>query len=295
MTRSARSKFINSLARRWRACAGFVVGALALAHAPDISSAAELVAPPPAAPPSFFELPSWLQLPPPAFDWNGVYIGVNVGGGFDHFAFPFVIATPDGGFTKSTGGISAGGPVGGVQAGFNYALPFFHLVAGLEFDFGGTGIRGDTGFDGVLNNGVPVNAVFGTKYNDFATGRLRLGYAFGRFLPYLAGGFTWGNVETFYSLTTPTLFASGAITESRSGVIPHVATIGGGIEYGIAPNITAKVEYLYDFLNARPVTFVPYPGTLITFNTRTAYHIARVGLNYKFDWFSPPAPIVAKY
>jgi outer membrane immunogenic protein len=53
---------------------------------------------------------------------------------------------------------------------------------------------------------------------------------------------------------------------------------------------------LYDFINARPVVFNQVPGSSIQFNTRTMYHIARIGLNYHFDWLSPPAtPIVAKY
>ncbi|MGC2835605.1 MAG: hypothetical protein WA238_16035 [Methylocella sp.] len=57
-----------------------------------------------------------------------------------------------------------------------------------------------------------------------------------------------------------------------------------------------KVEYLYDFINARPGVFNPAAGSSISFGTRTAYYIARADLNYHFDWLSPvAAPIVAKY
>ena len=81
-----------------------------------------------------------------------------------------------------------------------------------------------------------------------------------------------------------------------AGVPPHVGAVGGGLEYAIAPRFTVKVEYLYDFINARPVVFNPVAGSSIQFNTRTDYHIGRVGLNYKFDWLSPlAAPVVAKY
>jgi outer membrane immunogenic protein len=244
------------------------------------------------APPPEFQPPR-----PPEFSWTGFYLGLNVGGGLDHFAFPFAITVPrTGGYIADTSGITASGPTGGIQGGFNYELPFFHIVAGLEAGFSGSGIQGQNSFNGILTTGAPVTATFGSKFEDFGTARLRLGYAWGRFLPYLAGGFTFGTMETFYNLSTPGFFSSGAITETRSGVIPHVATIGIGGEYALAPNFSVRAEYLYDFISARRVTFTPVPGSMISFGTRTAYHIARVGLNYKFDWLSPPAvPVVAKY
>ncbi len=36
-------------------------------------------------------------------------------------------------------------------------------------------------------------------------------------------------------------------------------------------------------------------NTEIGFLTRSKYHVARFSLDYKFDWFSPPATIAAKY
>src|SRR5207302_1664267 len=77
-----------------------------------------------------------------------------------------------------------------------------------------------------------------------------------------------------------------SITATRSGVPPHVGAVGIGLEYAIAPHFTVKVEYLYDFINARPVVSNPVPSFLISFGTRTDYHVARIGLNYHFDWLS---------
>jgi hypothetical protein len=45
---------------------------------------------------------------------------------------------------------------------------------------------------------------------------------------------------------------------------------GIGAEYAVAPPFTVKVEYLYDFINARPVVFNPVAGSWIPFGTRTA-------------------------
>ena len=246
--------------------------------------------------PSRTEAPVFEPPPPAEFTWTGFYLGIHAGGGVDHFAFPFGVLVPGGGFFQGTSGITASGPIGGLQAGFNYELPFFHIVAGIEIDNSASGIRGETAVHGTLLSGAPATAVIGSKFEDFGTARIRLGYAWGRFLPYLTAGFTYGTIDTFYSVATPGFFNAGSSTATRSGVFPRVGAVGIGGEYAIAPNFTVKVEYLYDFINARPVTFNPVPGSSIQFNTRTMYHLARVGLNYKFDWLSPPAaPVVAKY
>jgi len=236
--------------------------------------------------------------PPPSSEpsWTGFYVGASVGGGFDHFAFPYDIDVPGiWGFVSNRSGINASGPFGGLQGGFNYELPFFHVVAGFEIDSSVSGIQGNTSIQGVLINGQPYAATFGSKFEDFGTARLRLGYAWGRFLPYLTAGFTYATTNTYYNVATSTLFASGSITETRTGVFPHVGAFGAGLEYAIDPRFSVKGEYLYEFINARTVLFAPTPDSHINFNTRSMYHVLRAGLNYKFDWLSPAAPIIAKY
>ncbi|MGH6811952.1 MAG: outer membrane protein [Methylocella sp.] len=281
----------NNSSARPRRCGSFVAGILLLGA---LSAGAGAV--------RAADLPSKTQAlvfepPPPAeFRWTGFYIGVNAGGGIDHFTFPHFIAVPGlGGFFRGTNGITASGPVGGIQAGFNYELPFFHIVAGIEIDNSASGIRGQTTVNGTLLSGAPAAAIFGSKFEDFGTARLRLGYAWGRLMPYLTGGFTYGTIATFDTVSALGFFNTGANTGTRSGIFPHVGAAGGGVEFAIAPNFMVKVEYLYDFINARPVVFTPVPGSSIRFGTRTMYHIARLGLNYKFDWLSPlAAPVIAK-
>jgi outer membrane immunogenic protein len=248
--------------------------------------------------PSKTEEPVFQPPPAPEFSWTGFYAGINVGGGIDHFAFPYAIATapPAGGYLQARSGITASGPIGGIAAGYNYELPFFHIVAGFEIDTDASGIRGQTTVNGILSSGSPVTATFGSKFEDFGTARVRLGYAWGRFLPYLTAGFTYATTETYYSVWAPTLATAGSITESRTGVFPHVGSFGIGLEYALAPNVTVKAEYFYEFINARDVVVHPDPVSTVNFNTRTMYHVARVGVNYKFDWLSlPTAPVAAKY
>jgi outer membrane immunogenic protein len=277
----------NKASSRQRHSGSFIAGLLslgALAAGDGAARAADL--------PSTTQAPVFEPPSPAEFSWTGFYLGVHAGGGLDHFAFPFAILVPGGDSFHGTNGITSVGPIGGLQAGFNYELPFFHIVAGVEIDNSVRHQRPDhRQWNTFLRR--PATAIFGSKFEDFGTARLRLGYAWGRFLPYLTAGFTYGTIETFYSVSRPGFFNVGASTATRSGVVPHVGAFGIGAEYAVTLH---GEEYLYDFINARPVVFNPVAGSSIQFNTRTDYHIGRVGLNYKFDWLSPlAAPVVAKY
>lgn len=235
-----------------------------------------------------------LQPPPPEeIDWNGFYAGVHVGGGVDHFGFKWDVNTPrPSGFQEGSAGITALGPFGGLQVGFNYKLPFWHLVTGIEIDDSAAGLTGQTTVNGVLRSFLPFSATFGTNVYDFGTARFRLGYAWDRFLPYVTAGFTFGIIETSYNFETPGFSSSSASTALRTGAFPHVGAFGAGVEYAIDPHFSVKTEYLYEFINARRTLFLQPDLSSVSFGTRTMYHIVRLGLNYKFD-FSVPPP--AKY
>lgn len=252
--------------------------------------------------PSKTQPPVFTPPPAPEFTWTGFYLGVNAGYGVDHFAFPYNISVPGLHVVEHRGGITARGAVVGGQIGFNYqfrsdifGLPVTNVVAGVEIDSSWSGIRGQTSV-----NEAPVGefgtAVFGSKFENFGTLRGRVGYALGRFLPYFTAGLTYGTMDTYYSVATNApFFRSGSSTATRTGIAPRVGVVGIGLEYALTNNLTVKAEYLYDFINARYTTQL-INGFAVDFGTRTMYHIGRVGLNYKFDWLSPPpAPVVAKY
>ena len=55
-------------------------------------------------------------------------------------------------------------------------------------------------------------------------------------------------------------------------------TVGGGVEYAFTPNWSVKAEYLYvDLRQNNNNNFF-----FVNNNVRNDFHIARVGLNYKF-------------
>ena len=72
-----------------------------------------------------------------------------------------------------------------------------------------------------------------TSNSWLATVRGRVGYAFDRFLPYITGGLAVGDIKA----SRPG-FAGGDDTNVGW-------TVGGGLEFVIAGNWTAKAEYLY--------------------------------------------------
>jgi len=251
-------------------CAGFCASATAA----DLPSTK--------APPSFVT-------PVQAFDWTGFYVGVNAGGGFDHFAFPYNTAGSTV-FVTGTSAINSGGPVAGGQVGFNYELrnlPFIgHAVVGIEADTDWSGIRGSNS----LVAG-PYSVAFGTRFENFGTVRSRIGYDFDRLLLYFTAGFSYATINT--NVSANGLAASH--TTTRSGVPFHAGVVGIGAEYAITNNVTVKAEYLYDFVGAHFGNNVLSPDTSVDFGTRSMYHIARIGVNYKFDWLGPAMPVTAKY
>jgi len=90
------------------------------------------------------------------------------------------------------------------------------LVCYLASDLS-AGISGQTTVNGAFPSGLPFSATFGSRVDDIGTARLRLGYAWGRFLPYLMAGFTYGVIETSYTFAMPGFFSSAASTAVRSG------------------------------------------------------------------------------
>jgi outer membrane immunogenic protein len=195
----------------------------------------------------------------PVFTWTGFYVGANAGYGFGQ------IDSTNLGVIGGAGGIGSfddpDGFIGGGQIGYNYQMG--QWVFGLEADFQGADLKASTG-----------NAFAGytasNELNYFGTVRARVGYAFDRFLPYVTGGFAYGQVKN--KVTGP--FVSFSDDNTQYGW-----TIGAGLEYAFTNNLTAKLEYLYVDLDKESFTI---PGATLNTNIETKFSVVRAGLNYKF-------------
>jgi outer membrane immunogenic protein len=158
----------------------------------------------------------------------------------------------------STGDFDVSGGLVGGTIGYNYQLG--GVVLGLEGDFGWADIKGST------TTNCPTTCQ--TQVDSLGTGRVRIGYAFDRFLPYFTGGVAFGSLKG-----TTTGF--GSFTSSQVGWV-----FGGGVEYAFADHWSAKAEYLYVDLGS--ATCGSSCSGTDPFDVTFKTSIIRGGLNYKF-------------
>jgi outer membrane immunogenic protein len=207
-----------------------LIALLGPTRAADLPSRKPALAPPP---------------PAPAAPWKGLYLGLNLGGGW-----------------AQRGG---GGVVGGGQIGYNYQLtPLF--VVGLETDFQGTSLslsgRRPPLFDptALTSGAIPPfqGAQVAHSVPWFGTVRGRVGV--------LALG--------------PTLLLYGTGGFAYAGAGAGVATgwtAGGGAEWAFAHNWSAKAEYLFNDVSGGGAGG-PGGG-----RRDISFQVVRAGVNYHFD------------
>ena len=186
----------------------------------------------------------------PVFTWTGVYGGLNGGYGFGSLK----------GNGNAFGGDPSGGLIGGT-VGYNYQ--YNQLVVGLEADFDYASIGNSQTSAGPLTTRTNMN---------FAdTIRGRAGYAIGRTLFFVTGGYAGGNVHTTVYDTPRNFYAA------NSNYLNGYA-LGAGVEYAFMPNLSGKVEYLYTDLG-QAYNFAYTPDV-----TRIGYSVSniRAGINYHF-------------
>jgi outer membrane immunogenic protein len=187
-----------------------------------------------------YKAPAYVE---PAFSWTGFYLGLNGGYGFGRSDF----AAP-----LSTGSFDVNGGLVGGTVGYNWQMGA--LVLGLEGDVDWSDIRGSV----ACGPGTCA-----TRNDWLGTARARLGYAMGRFMPYVTGGAAFGDIKT-----SVTGFADS--NKTKAGW-----TVGGGVEANIAGPWSVKAEYLYVDLGR---TDSPVIGADAKFQTS----IVRAGVNYHF-------------
>ena len=128
-------------------------------------------------------------------------------------------------------------------------------------------------------DGVTIGARGSIKLIDYATARLRAGYAFGQFLPYAVVGVAVGRFN--YSLSTDvtvaqtpsggatTTFVFPTVTQTRSGIFSAGPLVGLGMDVAIVPNVFLRAEWEF-------AAFAPISGIRATVNT------GRVGVGMRF-------------
>ncbi len=252
--------------------------------------------------------------PPPVFNWTGIELGVQVGGGSATTSvqmptFSGFLGVP----VDFANSYNSSGVFGGVHAGYNYQL-MGPLLVGLQAEYNFAGITGST--SNVLLN------YEATAIREFGSVDARVGVTFDRLLVYAIGGFAYGDIRGQINCG-PVLCGSFLPFAGNGGLVPFPTPItrdfaqnrygfdvGGGIEYNLMGNITVRAEYRYydfgslGFNDAGFGAFVsptnavfglsnPLSIAIPNHRDRETMQTGRIGLTYHFAF--PPAPVVAKY
>lgn len=190
-----------------------------------------------------------------SYSWAGFYLGAHVGWGQAHKDW-FVFVN-DGGTEHKADGFLGGG-----QIGFNWQSGKW--VFGVEVDASLAGFKGSSVCP-------QVSFTCRTKVEWLATAAGRIGYAFDPILLYVKGGAAWAGDR----FRMDTVFSSSVLTadQTRTGW-----TIGGGGEYALAGNWSAKIEYNY-------MDFGHKIASLSGIEADIDQQVHRVifGLNYRFN------------
>jgi outer membrane immunogenic protein len=205
--------------------------------------------------------------------------------------------------------ISQSGPVGGVEAGYNWQ--WSNWLLGVEADFSLADMSGRaSGTTGGLNPGTQTTTA--TQDTDwYGTVRGRAGWlATPNLLLFGTGGFAYGRVDGsanyMFNVSGPapilvfgpiggfgaicqanTVCFAGSSSEIRTGW-----TAGGGAEWLLDQHWSVKIEYQFVDLGTETIRITalnvggPLPPGTAPASFNAAFHdrfnVVRVGLNYQF-------------
>jgi outer membrane immunogenic protein len=209
---------------------------------------------------------------PAHFTWTGCYAGGNVGGGWGQKDL-----TDTTGFLAGLNG-GVGGPgsasdnISGYMLGGQIGCDYQFLsdwVLGVEGYAVGGKIRGNTAFTAPAGPGT-----YTATTNFLTAGTARLGYAWGRWLPYVKGGAAWAGDS--YSVIDAAGAYDAEATEDRLGW-----TAGAGIEWALWNDWSVKLEYDYYGFGSRNVTFTDNVSSITgPVEVKQDIQVIKLGLNF---------------
>ena len=180
------------------------------------------------------------------------------------------------------------GVIGGGQLGYNWQIG--SIVAGIEADIQGSGIKGSAGpvtdtLLGTTTPFIPSNLLSSQQVSWFGTVRGRLGVTVTpSLLLYGTGGLAYGEVKGSADVNLPSDgIPAGTFAQTISKTKVGWAA-GAGLEWMFSRGWSAKVEYLHIDLGSVSAmgTFDDgTPGPNYTFHNQ--FDTVRAGVNYHFN------------
>jgi outer membrane immunogenic protein len=242
--------------------------------------------------------------PPPMFgsdrfDWSGFYVGGGAGisdtkfkpskgvGDLVNYAYRNTAIAQQNNLSDLVQNLTEKQDSGATFFGFmGYNYLFGDVTLGFEADY----TRSDHSYGlrdyisreyarpGVPTDrqGISVASNQGATLNDYATARLRMGWAYGRLMPYMTVGGAVGRFNTVSEIYTDTQFRTnaGLPTESIQQIDGYPLTVGSrkknvyafglsagaGVDWALTDNLFLRAEY-------QIVRFAEVEGTTVTVNT----------------------------
>ena len=185
---------------------------------------------------------------PPPYNWSGLYVGANFGGGWSNGSLNIPGNNLYGGLSEF---------IGGVQAGYNFQAG--HFLFGVEGEFDGAGFAHP-----VLP--APTLGLVDQRWIGTVAGRV--GLVNDRWLLFAKLGGGWVNSNA--TLNLPGTVWNGSSTSSGW-------LAGAGIEYGFKSHWTVKLEY--DYLGLSNWNSPTVPAVALNRDLQ----MVKAGINYKFQ------------
>jgi outer membrane immunogenic protein len=197
-------------------------------------------------------------LPPPLYDWSGVYIGAFGSGSWSNNNYDYNCSC---GTSHSGVDLNGSGLRGGIMAGADYQVDSFVFGIEGDIDFGGS----------VASNDSKAEKTF-LDYNNISTLRGRAGFAVDNALFYGTAGVAFVNSD-FGS-------TSGFVDHDNAWLTGWVA--GAGAEYGFTDSLSARIEYLYYGMPNHTYSLASGGSTLGVKIDPGAVQEVRLGLAWRF-------------
>jgi outer membrane immunogenic protein len=185
----------------------------------------------------------------PAFTWTGFYLSATHGYGGGDLDASAIRFDPGPAQAQATrlGGRYGGFFVGG-QMGYDHQFAN-NVVLGVIADLNWSGMKAQNQTMaytlGGAASGLGQNIDQSYGLNWYGTARVRLGYAYGKLLPYLTGGFAYGSV--WFDNRDGVAFSSGVYSHGSANAsgLRGGFTVGAGLEYAVNDSLSLFSEYSY--------------------------------------------------
>lgn len=206
------------------------------------------------------------------FSWTGGYVGVSAGYAWGKSPFRNRSDDGEGGEYVEGTNYDPDGFLGGLYAGYNKQLNN-NVVLGVDADLNIANIKGEGSDYFDYTHGDIYGAYPSSKMKWNGAVRARLGYAYDRIMPYIAGGVSFGE----YKFDLQDTFDGFMLFSEKSTKTGW--NIGAGVDYAVTDNIILRAEYRYTDFGSKTFHGLWYEDTG---KIKLSTHDVRVGVAYKF-------------